>query len=72
MSSVEPFALLDALLLRSCWRRLFGDRGSGEPRFVVVPRGDERKRGKPKEEEGLGFGLRLNDILSRYVSVGNN
>jgi hypothetical protein len=64
MSSVESFALLDALLLRSCWRRLFGERGRGEPRSLGVPGVEERKRGKPKAEDGLGFVcLRLNDIL---------
>jgi hypothetical protein len=57
---VEPFALLSPL--RSCCRREFGDRGRGEPR-LGVPSGDERNRGKPKEEAVVFGCLRLKDML---------
>jgi hypothetical protein len=46
-----------------------GERGRGEPR-LGVPAGEERKRGKAKEDVvGLG-GLRLNDILEIRYKLG--
>lgn len=63
---MEPFALREPL--RSCCNREFGDRGSGEARLLGVPRGEERKRGRPKEEVAVDFGLRLNEILLLCMS----
>jgi hypothetical protein len=31
--------------------------------LLGVPSGEDRKRGKPKEDEVVDFGLRLNEIL---------
>jgi hypothetical protein len=58
MSSVESLAV--RALVRRCERRGFGDRGSGEARVLVA--GEERKRGRPKEDVVV-LGLRLKDIL---------
>lgn len=43
-----------------------GDRGRGDPR-LGVPRGEERNRGKPKDDVVV-FCLRLKDILEYVVS----
>jgi hypothetical protein len=60
MSSVEPSALW---LLRNCCRREFGDRERGEVRLLEAAWGEGRYREKPKGEDVVALGLRLNDIL---------
>jgi hypothetical protein len=45
-----------------------GDRGRGEPRLLGVPRGEERNRGKPKDDVVV-FCLRLKVILEYSLSL---
>jgi hypothetical protein len=63
MSSVESLACAVEALPRRCWRRGFEERGRGDVR-EEMPRGEERKRGRAKEDEDVvAFCLRLNEIL---------